>query len=400
MLAGKLHNVELAEDVVQDTLCQALDVWKYGGVPNDPVAWLIRAARNRAVDVIRRERAFRKFSPDLTQLLESEWTLARTVDEAFFPGEIRDDQLRMMFCCAHPSLPPDAQIAVILKILCGFGVGEIANAFLVSESTIEKRLSRAYSELRVRDNFLTVVEASQLDGRLGAVQSALYLLFNEGYHGSHPEHAVREELCGEAMRLGMLVAEHPVGDVPTTRALLALFCFHAARLSTRVDTNGALQLLADQDRSRWNRTLIAQGESWMATAATGEELSGYHVEAAIASCHVSAPSFEQTDWQSIVRLYDVLLTIRPSAVVALNRAIALGHAHGATEGLRALDAIAGEPALAGDGIQRHDPRLPCAHDQRDGGQRHDSGAVVRYVVNRLPVNLRGYLRHDGTEIRP
>jgi len=340
-----LHNLDLAEEVTQDTLLRALEVWQLG-VPDDPAGWLIRVARNRAIDVIRRERAFRRFAPDLTRLLESEWMLAPTVDDAFFAHEIRDAQLCVMFCCAHPSLPPPAQVAVMLKTLCGFSVGESAHAFLVPETTIEKRLSRAYAELRTHRNFLDAVTGPHVPERLASVHASLYLLFNEGYHGSHPEHAVREELCGEAMRLCALLAEHPAGDVPRTHALFALFCFHAVRLGTRTDASGALQLLAEQDRSRWDRALIARGEASLSRASTGNELSAYHVEAAIAACHATAASFADTDWRSIVNLYDVLLRIRPSAVVALNRAIAVGYADGPAFGLDAIDALARETSLA------------------------------------------------------
>jgi RNA polymerase sigma-70 factor (ECF subfamily) len=266
----------------------------------------------------------------------------------------------------------------MLKTLCGFSVGEIAHAFLVPETTVEKRLARAHAELRTHRDFLDAATGPRLSERLASVQAALYLLFNEGYHGSHPEHAVREDLCGEAMRLCALLAEHPAGDEPRTHALLALFCFHAARLATRTDGSGALVLLAEQDRGLWDAVLVARGEQSLSRAATGDALSAYHVEAAIASCHAAAPSFAETDWRAIVDLYDVLLRIRPSVVVALNRAIAVGYADGPARGLEALDAIARESSLSAY------PFLDAARGDflRALGRADEAGAAFRRAIAR------------------
>jgi len=334
-----VHNLALAEDVVQDALCRALEVWKLRGMPENPSAWLMTTAKNRAVDVLRRERRARAFAPELERLLESEWTFTPTVEEAFGPHAIRDDELRMMFSCVDPRLPEESQVALILHILCGFSVSEIANAFLSSTAAIEKRITRGKKVLSSSKRLFELSKSADFQARLSAIQRALYLLFNEGYHGSCTQDLVRVELCREAMRLAALLADHSLAAIPSTRALLALMCLHMARLPTRVDESGLLSLLTDQDRSQWDSELIAQGQNLLELSATGEHLSEYHVEAAIAWCHVTAPSARDTDWAQIVSLYDTLMAIRPSPVIALNRAIAIAQHEGPERGLAALRAI-------------------------------------------------------------
>jgi RNA polymerase sigma-70 factor (ECF subfamily) len=308
-------------------------------MPQNPSAWLMATAKNRAVDVLRRERRARAFAPELERLLESEWTFTPTIDEAFGPHAVRDDQLRMMFSCVNPRLAEEAQIALILHILCGFSSSEIANAFLSSEPAIEKRITRAKKVLSGSKRLFELSGSDDFQTRLSAVQRALYLLFNEGYHGSSTEKVVRVELCREAMRLAALLTDHSLAATPSTRALLALMCLHAARLPTRVDESGSLSLLADQDRSQWDTDLIAQGQKLLELSATGEAVSEYHVEAAIAWCHATAPSAKDTNWGQIISLYDTLMTIRPSPVIALNRAIAIAQQEGPERGLEALRAI-------------------------------------------------------------
>lgn len=334
-----VHNLALAEDVVQDALCRALEVWKLRGMPENPSAWLMATAKNRAIDVLRRERRARAFAPELERLLESEWTFTPTIEEAFEPHAIRDDELRMMFSCVNPRLAEESQVALILHILCGFSVSEISNAFLSSTAAIEKRITRGKKLLAGSKRLFELSDSEDFQARLSAIQRALYLLFNEGYHGSNTERVVRIELCHEAMRLATLLNEHPPAALPSTRALLALMCLHAARLPTRVDESGALSLLADQDRSQWNAGLIAQGQALLELSAIGQELSEYHLEAAIAWCHVTAPSAQVTDWGQIISLYDTLMAIRPSPVIALNRAIAVAQQDGPESGLTALRSI-------------------------------------------------------------
>ncbi len=341
-----VHNLALAEDVVQDAFCRALEVWKARGVPDNPSAWLMATAKNRALDAIRRERTARTFAPELGRLLESEWTTAPVVEEAFAPPTIRDEQLRMMFSCCHPRLPEPAQVALILNILCGFGAKEIAGAFLTSRAAIEKRIARGKKVLAGARRLFDLADA-EFTSRLSAVRRALYLLFSEGYHGASAESAVRVELCQEALGLTGLLREHPPAATPETNALAALLCLHAARLPARLDSGGDLSPLGDQDRSRWDAGLIAQGLALLERSATGPRLSAYHIEAAIAASHAAASSVEATDWRQVASLYDRLMTIAPSPVVALNRAIAIAQRDGPERGLEELRAIRDRDRLKG-----------------------------------------------------
>jgi RNA polymerase sigma factor (sigma-70 family) len=335
-----VHNLALAEDVAQDALCRALEVWKFRGVPENPSAWLMTTAKNRALDVLRR------IAPELGRLLESEWTVAPALDELLEPHAIRDDELRMMFSCCHPRLPEPVQVALVLNVLCAFGVGEIASAFLCTEAAIEKRISRGKKALARSKTLFDLASVTDFSGRLGAVQRALYLLFNEGYQGAS-EIAVRVELCEEAMRLARLLLEHPPAATPATYALAALLCLHAARLPARVDGSGDLIPLLDQDRALWDRRLVTEGRRLLELSATGVELTGYHVEAAIASVHADARNVAETRWAEIVALYDTLHSIQPSPVVALNRAVAIAELEGPARGLEMIRAIEGSDRLAG-----------------------------------------------------
>lgn len=333
-----LHNLELAEDVVQDAFCRALEVWKLRGIPPNPSAWLMRTARNRAVDLLRRERTARTFAPEYGRLLQTEWTLANAVQEVFDTTDLRDDQLRMMFSCCHRPLPEAAQVMLVLALVGGFGVREIAAAFVSSHSAVEKRLTRAKHTLKASGALFDITDEADFAERLPAVQRALYLVFSEGYHGAS-EAIVRADLCNEAIRLTRLLAQHPLAATPSTQALLALMYLDAARLASRLDATGNLTSLFNQDRSRWDRGMIDEGVAWLERSATGNELSRYHIEAAIASAHARAPSVEQTDWNAIVSLYDMLTRIAPSPIIALNRAIAVAQRDGPEQGLREIDAI-------------------------------------------------------------
>ncbi|HET9402573.1 MAG TPA: sigma-70 family RNA polymerase sigma factor [Candidatus Acidoferrales bacterium] len=335
-----VHNLALAEDVVQDAFCRALEVWKFRGVPENPSAWLMATAKNRALDVLRRERTARTHEPELARWLESEWTLAPAVAERFGANEITDDQLRMMFSCCHPKLSEEAQVALILNILCGFSVGEIAAAFVCSNAAIEKRITRSKKILAASKKLFEFAGARDFAARLTAVQRALYLLFNEGYHSASAASAVRADLCQEAVRLTRLLLELPLASTPATHALLALMCFNLARLSSRFDESGDLRSLSEQDRSGWDRKLIAEGQLLLDRSATGKEVSHYHLEAAIAAVHSNAANVEDTDWAAIVSLYDALMAIRPSPVIALNRAIAIAQLQGPERGLEEIREIA------------------------------------------------------------
>jgi RNA polymerase sigma factor (sigma-70 family) len=340
-----VHNLALAEDVVQDAFCRALEVWKTRGVPENPSAWLMATAKHRALDILRRERTARTYAPEMGRLLETEWTITSVVDEAFAADIIRDEQLRMMFSCCHPRLPEEAQIALILNILCGFGAAEIASAFLTGRAAIEKRVSRGKKILAGSKTLFDLTD-TDFASRLSTVRRALYLLFSEGYHGASSEHPVRAELCDEAMRLTALLLEHSLASTPTTYALAALMHLHAARLPSRVDAAGDLSPLFEQDRSRWDATLVARGLALLERSASGSEVTSYHVEAAIAATHASAPSPDDTDWPAIVSLYDRLMAIAPSPIVALNRAIAIAQRDGEERGLDELRAITDHDRLS------------------------------------------------------
>ncbi len=338
------HNLTLAEDVVQDAFCRALEVWKFHGMPDNPAAWLMTTAKNRALDVLRRESTARRFAPELGRLLDN--ALAPAVEELFGANAIKDDLLRMMFSCCHPRLPEEGQVALVLHILCGFSVDEIAGAFVSAHATIEKRISRARKTLAKSKGLFEVTVAAEFSARLPAVHRALYLLFNEGYHGASSETAVRVDLCREAMRLTCLLLEHPSGKTPATHALAALMYLGASRLPARVDASGNLSSLFDQDRSQWDQELVTQGLNFLDLSASGPQLTEYHVEAAIAGVHASAHKVEETDWATIVSLYDTLMSIRPSPIVALNRAIAVAQRHGPGRGLEEVRGIADSDRLA------------------------------------------------------
>ena len=341
-----VHNLALVEDVVQDAFCRALETWRIRGVPGNPSAWLMTTAKRRAIDVLRRERTARTFAPELERRFQSEWTLVPTVDEIFAANAIKDDQLRMMFSCCNPRLPEQAQVALVLHLLCGFSVNEIANAFLSSHSATEKRITRAKKVLGASKRLFDLADRD-FAIRLSAVHRALYLLFNEGYHGSSAESAVRAELCREAMRLAAFLLDQPLSATPATYALCALMHLHAARLPARVDPAGNLSSLLDQDRRLWDQDLVTRGQKLLDLSASGAELTAYHVEAAIASEHVTAARVEETNWRIIVSLYDTLMKIGPSPVVALNRAIAIGQLEGPERGLEEMHRIADRARLTG-----------------------------------------------------
>lgn len=332
-----VRNLTLAEDVTQDAFCRAMETWKLRGLPENPAAWLMTTAKNRALDILRQQRTARIFEPELTRFLESEWTLIPTVEEAFTTHAVKDSQLRMMFSCCHPHLADKARIALVLHILCGFSVNEIAQAFVNSHRTIEKRITRAKKKLAKSKKLFDLADAD-FPARLSSVLQALYLLFNEGYHGASSEAVVRTELCQEAMRLMNLLLEQSTLATPQAYALAALMYLNAARLPTRMDGSGNLVSLFEQDRSFWDRRLITEGQALLNLSASGTELSEYHIEAAIASVHTTAVRSEDTDWKQIISLYDMLMAIHSSPIVALNRAIAIAQLDGPERGLEEISA--------------------------------------------------------------
>src|SRR2546430_4648795 len=332
-----IEHLSLAEDVVQEALSRALETWPYRGVPEKPSAWIMRASRNLALDVIRRQKSFRAKEAEIAQLMERAGSAGETA--TFSEHEIADDRLRMMFVCCHPVIPAEAQVALALKTLCGFSVTEISHAFLTTEAAIAKRLTRAKQKIHQARIPFEIPAGRELGQRLDSVLQSLYLLFNEGYKASSGENLVREELCEEAIRLAELLVAHPAGNQPETHALLALMLLNAARNPTRLDTGGNLLRLEEQDRTRWDKSMIARGMFHFAQSAAGNELSEYHLQSGIAACHCAAKDYESTNWHQILSLYDRLIEFDQSPVVALNRAVAIANIRGAKAGLQAVRRI-------------------------------------------------------------
>ncbi|GMV05673.1 MAG: RNA polymerase sigma-70 factor, ECF subfamily protein [Gemmatimonadota bacterium] len=323
--------LDLAEEVVQDALLRALKVWPYQGVPRSPEAWLRRVARNRALDLLRREGR-------MEELVEP-----AVLDGLAFsrapgsPGE--DDELAMVVLCCHPSLSPDAQVALTLRTVGGLSTDEIAAAFLAERATIQQRIVRAKRTLAAEAPALRLPAGPALARRREAVLAVLYLMFNEGHAATGGEALVRSELCGEAVRLARLVAAHPALGGPQVEAFLALLLFQASRLPARQGDDGALVLLADQDRARWDRALMAEGFHHLERATETDTVTRWHLEAGIASGHAAAASWGDTDWPRILDLYDLLHQVAPSPVVAVNRAVAVALARSPEAGLEALEEV-------------------------------------------------------------
>jgi len=332
-----IEHLTLAEDVVQEALARALQTWPFYGVPQNPSAWIMRASRNLALDVVRREKVFRDKEPEISLLMERE----SATPDAMVANEqqIADDRLRMMFVCCHPLISQEDQVALALKTLCGFSPAEIAKAFLTTEAAIAKRLTRAKQKIRDEQVPFAIPEGEELAQRLDGVLRSLYLLFNEGYKASSGDKLVREDICQEAIRLTGLLVKHAAGNQPRTHALLALMLLNTARIPARTDDDGNLLRLQEQDRSRWNQAMIARGMFHIAQSAAGNEISEYHLQAGIAACHCAAKDFRSTDWGQILELYDRLIDFDDSPVVALNRAVALAEVQGPQAGIEAVGSI-------------------------------------------------------------
>jgi RNA polymerase sigma-70 factor (ECF subfamily) len=346
--------LDLAEEVVQEACVRALERWTVSGVPRDPEAWLLATARNLAVDGLRRRRVSERVLTDL-----SDWAAAHGVDTASsihagrrasaeheLDGAPVDDTLRMLFMCAHPALPEDVRLPLVLKSVCGFGTSAIAAALLAKEGTIAQKLSRARARLEVEPIDFALPPVECLAARLDDVLEVLRLVFNEGYRAHRGEDLVRLELVHEAVHLGRLLAEHPATTGPSVHAFLALVHLLGARLPARVDGNGDVLTLAQQDRSRWDRAWLATGFAHLRLSFGGDTLTALHVEAAIASVHAAAPDAASTDWHAIRREYERLLVLRDDPVVRLNHAVAVAKTDGPAAGLAALDELGADGPLA------------------------------------------------------
>jgi len=343
------RHIDLAEEVVQEALVKALQQWPYRGVPENPLAWLIQVAKNRALDLLRRETSLREKSEEIVRAFAAQEEAANRRFETERYGEslpeLFDDTLGMIFMACHPAITREGRVALTLKTVGGFGVGEIARAFLAKEPTVAQRLVRAKRLIRDEGVAFDLPSEAEMSARLDSVLEVLYLLFNEGYTAHAGENLVRADLAQEAIRLCSLLIRHPATDRPKCHALLALMMFQAARLPARVGESGELALLAEQDRSLWDRRMIYLAYKHLGAAAEGEEFTEYHLQAAIAACHAAASSYALTDWAEIVRLYDLLVALNPSPVIALNRAVAIAKWKGPEAGIRAIEDIVQHPAL-------------------------------------------------------
>lgn len=335
------ENIELAEDVVQDALVRALETWKFNGIPDNPRAWLYRTAKNKAIDIIRRNKHSQliDFSDPQKQLLTSGYTLTTTMDNYWKEDHIKDDFLGMMYACCHPDISKENQITFILKSLCGFSTKEVAKSFLTTEETISKRLYRTKEYFRKHKIRPTIPSQDQIVVRTDAVLSSIYLMFNEGYNSTHTDELIRKDLISQAILLckSLLSGKHT--QLPEVYALMALMCFHAARIDGRLTKDGELVLLPKQDRTKWDTTLIHSGEQYLNKAAFGNTLTTYHLEAAIAYQHCIAKDYNDTNWNEILQYYNLLLALGNDPIVFLNRCLVILELKGPTEALDALEDI-------------------------------------------------------------
>jgi len=338
MLAARLgaDRLDLAEEAVQDALLRALELWPHRGIPADPEAWLHTVARNRALDLLRRE------TRSATLLAAADRELASPPE----PTQAGRDEVRLLLLTAHPSLTPRARVVLALKLVAGFGTREIARALFADEAAVAQVLVRAKRTIRASGIALTPPTPTDLDQRLASALETIYLMFNEGHSATEGELAIREDVCVAAIRLAELLAADDETARPEVFAVLALMSFHASRLAARIGPGGELLTLDRQDKSRWDRGRIDAGFRYLDRAAHGPKMTHWHLEAGIASLHAAAARTAEVDWRAILELYDQLLEVRPSPIARLNRAVALARVDGPAAALEEVRAVAGHPALA------------------------------------------------------
>ncbi len=396
------HNLELAEDVLQESFRKALDAWRESGLPDNPASWIMTAAKRQAIDVIRAQRTQRKFSAELAHHLESGWTLVHTVEQEFDETRINDHQLRMIFMCTNADLTPEGRIPLILRTLCGFSVPAIARALLLPEPTIKKRLVRARNKLR--DHAFEFPAADKLPAVMDSVHTVVYLLFNEGFHSSDDEHATKPELCREAIHLVSMLLAEPRVVYRDTLALLALMRFHLARAGARFDASGHPVALDCQDRRLWNVAEITEARELLVLAAhvVPGANERFFIEAKIAEQHCLAASFDATNWPEIVRWYDELVQVTGSPVAVLNQAVAIGYAGDVHEAMQRVNRAAQHEALRGShlpaAVRAHlaamtgdetDARAQAAEAARLGGTAHERRALSDQIERLLARRMRG-----------
>jgi len=383
-----VRDIDLAEEIVQEAFEQALDHWPETGTPDRPGAWLLTTARRRALDRLRRGRRAEARADALAY--EAALAAGNEIPDVTDPEMIADDRLRLVFTCCHPGLPADSRVALTLRLVGGLSTPEIARAFLVPEPTIAQRLVRAKRTIRDRALPYEVPEGAELSERLPAVLAVVYLIFNEGYAAHAGDALVRHDLCEEAVRLGHMLAELMPFE-PEVLGLLALMELQTSRAATRADADGNLVLLADQDRSRWDRARITRGLALLERAGPVSRAGPYQLQAAIAACHARAASWEATDWEVIVTHYRALAEAAPSPVVELNRAVAIGFARGPAAGLVALDGIESAtlrgyhllPAARADFLRRLGRRTEAAAEYRRALALTDNAREQRFYAARL-----------------
>ncbi|MGV3601233.1 MAG: RNA polymerase sigma factor [Dyadobacter fermentans] len=330
-----LEHIETAQDIASDTFLQASEMWGIKGVPDNPVGWLYTVARNKTLDYLRRDKLFRE---KISGQVVRDSPGADELEIDLSAQNITDSQLQMMFAICHPSLPVESQIGLALNVLCGFGINEIASAFLTNKETINKRLYRAREKLRAEQVKMEFPDETEIEQRLEAVLKTLYLLFNEGYYSAGKDITLRKDVCIEAMWLTKMLIENPGTDRPQVNALLALMCFHASRFEARTNPAGETVLYQDQDDRLWDAALISRGEHYLNRASVGSQLSRYHLEAAIGYWHtIKADTTEK--WEHILQYYNHLLILEYSPIAALNRTYALAKARSKAEAIREAEKL-------------------------------------------------------------
>ena len=323
-----IEHLEIAEDIASETFLAALETWPYKGVPPNPTAWLYSVAKNKAKNYFKRNHVKEKISDEVKYLS----TEIGNIEIDLTEKNITDSQLQMLFAICHPSISTESQVAMALRILCGFGIDEIANAFLTNKETINKRLFRAKEKLRNEKVKIEVPSKDEINSRLETVLTTLYLLFSEGYYSESHDSILREDLCLEAMRLTYMLLENEQTNTPAVNALLSLMCFHSSRFKARKNENGEIILYEDQDETLWNYELIAQGTHFLSKASVGNKISKYHLEASIAYWH-TIKTDKKEKWENILQHYNQLLQIEYSPIAALNRTYALSKANGKPEAI-------------------------------------------------------------------
>jgi RNA polymerase sigma factor (sigma-70 family) len=333
-----VNNLESILDVVQDTFESALTSWKYSSVPNNPPAWLMQVAKNKAINLNKRGKKMTLVSPSLF-VKNYDTTAEDLLDFVFLPHEVEDSQLRLLLTCCHPDFPEKNQVIITLHILCGFGVREIASALFMKEEAVKKAITRAKAELKNKGELLQVPRLPKYEKRIETVHTILYLMFNEGYKTTRGKEMIDHDLCYESMRLAKLLLKDGVALEKQTHSLLALMFFNLARFPARLNESGEIITLEEQDRSKWDYVFIEEGYYHLNRAGEPDQINRFHIEALIASIHCAAESFEKTDWKTIIYLYDQLEKILDSPVIALNKVVAESYLNGPASSLEKIEEL-------------------------------------------------------------